>query len=233
MSNVFERSKVKALEETTEEFAAYSGCDMVVYMGHRRVAAIQGLTVSIVRELVPVYIAGRVGPANFIKGKRAISGNIVFTQFDRHALLKAAQAFRDKRKIEDLWDGKDYIVPVTVDDVFGKSSTNPKLAEIGNEWVDKLNAQMKTVKNLVGARPLRFSDQIPPFDITVTFVSEDQAVSSFGLFGVRLGNEAYGWTLDDVNSEMAATYVALDILPLDRHDKDNPNTVFALPSSVT
>lgn len=219
----FEATKVKAFEKVEQEFSAYSGCDMVVYMGWKRVATIQGLTVSIVRELVPVYVAGRVGPVNFVKGKRAISGNIVFTQFDRHALLKAASAFANKRIIEDLWT--DTVPDRSEMDIFGVTANAEGVNNgVATEWAKRLNAQVREVETLVGSRPLRFSDQIPPFDITVTFVSESHSVSSFGIFGVRLGNEAYGWTLDDINSEMACTYVALDIMPLDRHLNDNERT---------
>jgi hypothetical protein len=84
-----------ALEESEKTFSAFSGADIVAYMGHKRVASLQGITVSITREVMPVFVMGDPNPKAFTKGKRAIAGNLVFTQFDKHAILKMSKLLNE------------------------------------------------------------------------------------------------------------------------------------------
>ena len=66
-------------------------------------------------------------------------------------------------------------------------------------------------------------DQLPPFDIVITFNNEYGDVSQMGLFGIRMVNEGSTYSIDDMMTEQTNTYVATDIDLLHKldpfHDK--------------
>jgi len=213
MATTFDYTKAKALDEAYFEYNSFSGADMVIYMGHKRVSALQGITISITREVVPVYVSGNPNPVTFVKGKRAIAGNLVFTQFDKHALLKAAEAFNTARLVGDLWKATDFSDILTYSN--GLTSDLPnKVSTEGAAWLDAVNREVAATYDLVRRRKLRYSDQIPPFDVTITFANESGASAWAAVFGVTLSNEGYGWTLDDITPEMAVSYQAVAVSPL-------------------
>jgi hypothetical protein len=57
-------------------------------------------------------------------------------------------------------------------------------------------------------------DQLPPFDLTLVFINETGAFAYMALMGVQFANEGYGYTLDDLSSATAVTYVATGVRPL-------------------
>ena len=54
----------------------------------------------------------------------------------------------------------------------------------------------------------RYSDQILPFDITLTGANEYGAMCAARILGVELLNEGTGISIDDAVSEGSATFVA-------------------------
>jgi hypothetical protein len=54
-------------------------------------------------------------------------------------------------------------------------------------------------------------DQIPPFNIIITFNNEYGDVATMGIYGVRIVNEGATFSIDDMISEQTNTYVASDI----------------------
>lgn len=58
-----------------------------------------------------------------------------------------------------------------------------------------------------GARP-HYSDEIPPFDITITFMNEYGQSSEMSIYGVELTNEGMGLSIDDITTEKASSFVA-------------------------
>ena len=57
-------------------------------------------------------------------------------------------------------------------------------------------------------------DQIPPFDITVSFVNEYGSVSRLVLYGVELVNEGQTMSIDDLITENVVSFVARHIDPM-------------------
>lgn len=54
-------------------------------------------------------------------------------------------------------------------------------------------------------------DQIPPFNIIITFNNEYGDVATMGIYGIRMVNEGSTFSVDDLISEQTNTYVAGDI----------------------
>jgi len=67
------------------------------------------------------------------------------------------------------------------------------------------------------------ADQLPPFDIVITFNNEYGDVSQMGLYGIRMVNEGSTMSIDDMLTEQTNTYVAtdIDLLHRGKNFKDN------------
>jgi hypothetical protein len=224
-----------------QQFNAFSGADIVAYINHIKAGNLQAITCSITREVAPLYSFGDANPKTFVKGKRGIAGTLVFTQFDRHAILKGVfegKAGKDPSKnssntslfgttLQGLKDfaGNQSItyqngVPQQGFSTYDSATdqfipTNPSF---GGGSIDLTNnavrQELQNTYDLVASRLLKFADQIPPFDVTITLVNEEGHAATATIYQVTLVNEGWGFTLDDLTSETAYTYVARGIQPL-------------------
>ncbi len=65
-------------------------------------------------------------------------------------------------------------------------------------------------------------DQIPPFDITISFVNEYGSVSKMVIYGVELVNEGQTMSIDDLITENVCSFVARHVDPM--YSMRDPNT---------
>ena len=75
-----------------------------------------------------------------------------------------------------------------------------------NKYVDMASKY----KSLTNSRHI-LSDELPPFDITITFANEYGTRSKAAIYGVRLVNEGQVMSINDVYTENTYQFVALDI----------------------
>jgi hypothetical protein len=198
-------------------YQAYSGCDTIAHINDVQIGTLEGITISITREVVPQYTMNGRDPKGFVKGKRGIAGTLSFSTFDRHALIY--DAFRSKfngtgpgmrygstRLIELLDSTQQYATgdrygdPVTVDAGRAISSLN--------------YGGRADIQEFMRSRVVQYSDEIPPFNITLTMINDSGAASYLTVEGVVIVNEAYGVSIDDLTSSSAFTYVARKVTPL-------------------
>ena len=59
-----------------------------------------------------------------------------------------------------------------------------------------------------------YSDQVLPFDITLSAANEYGAMTAAKIFGVEILNEGSGISIDDAVTESSATFVARSVEPL-------------------
>jgi hypothetical protein len=217
---------VSRILEDPVEFKAFSGANIYATIGHRRVASLQAVTVSITREVAALYSFSDANPKAFVKGKRGIAGTLVFTQYDRHALLQDIfkEAFGEELgKTSSLFStrfaGADTGAGLLSAEAFSTRNfdhqvgSNAALAFPGGVARD-LQSELSDIYDLVKHQRLKYSDQIPEFDINITMVNESGDAAFVVIGGVVLVNEGWGYTLDDLTSEVAFTYVARAITPL-------------------
>lgn len=132
---------------------------------------------------------GSANPRSFSRGKRGIAGSLVFIVFDgdalaelkRKAVIKGYKPNRAKLSMSD-WD-----VEMTRTYVNADNTVRP----------DDLDAM--------------YADEIPPFDITITFRNEYGQSAKMAILGVEILNEGSGMSIDDVTTEKACTFVAREI----------------------
>ena len=77
-----------------------------------------------------------------------------------------------------------------------------------------LDHQMTMAENMEKWRVMskaHYADEIPPFDITITFANEYGNASTMTIYGVEITNEGMGLSVDDITTEKAMSFVARSI----------------------
>lgn len=181
----------------TKTFTTFGGADIVATLGGKVVGELQAITYSVTREKAPVYTLGSANPRSFSRGKRGIAGSLVFTVFDRDSL----HTLKNDPKAKVYRHG-----------LSGTNNAGGITPKPINDYSDAGIDQWK-----VGGKA-RFSDEIPPFDITVNFLNEYGQSATMTIYGVEILNEGMGMSIDDITTEKACTFIARDL------DEMTPNT---------
>ena len=95
-----------------------------------------------------------------------------------------------------------------------------KIATNGTSGVTSVDSDKVTQNIASAARPV-YADEIPPFDITISFANEYGQKAKLVIYGVEILNEGSGFSIDNVTSEKACTFVArrVDYMrPVDRNN---------------
>jgi len=194
-------------------YNSFSGVDIKAVFNSQVIAELQAISYSISREKAPIYTMGSADPRSFSRGKRGIAGTLIFIMFDRHALLGAFGAYAptEDQKLKFLSDVDD-IYPDAQGITSDLSSVNVANPE-NITAVQGAESPITSVSSDQDAVAPWFSDQIPPFDVTLAAANEYGALAVMRIFGVELLNEGYGVSIDDIVSEMQNTYVARTLIP--------------------
>lgn len=182
-------------EKYGNTYTSFSGADIVATIGGVTVGALSALTWSITREKAPIFTLGSPNPRSFSRGKRGIAGSMMFTTFDRPALYNviAKNVNNDNFRI---WTRNWNLLP----------NMNSNIAA-------NISDISATDYGVTSALPY-YADQIPPFDVTITFANEYGQAAVRAIYGVELINEGSGVSMDDITIEESMTYVAREVGPM-------------------
>lgn len=177
-----------AASNYSKTFTTFSGADIIATFRNKVVGELQAITYSVTREKAPVYVMGDPNPKSFSRGKRGIAGSLVFTVFDRDALhqLKNDTGFNVYRH--------------------GLNTTG-SLTGVAAQNVPQADAAALRAAWGAGTTPT-YSDEIPPFDITINFLNEYGQSATMVIYGVEILNEGSGMSIDDITTEKACTFIA-------------------------
>ena len=208
--------------EYTKTYTSFSGCDIVCTFGNMVIGELQAITYHVQREKAPVYTMGSAEPRSFSRGKRGIAGTLVFTIFDRDALLEGLADHVEKQKSFQRIGGNslyeiDRKNPLAIEEWDAEMT---KIATNGTSGVTSVDSDQVTRNIATAARPV-YADEIPPFDITISFANEYGQKAKLVIYGVEILNEGSGFSIDNVTSEKACTFVArrVDYMrPVDRNN---------------
>jgi len=210
--------------EYTKTYTSFSGCDIVCTFGNVVIGELQAITYHVQREKAPVYTMGSAEPRSFSRGKRGIAGTMVFTIFDRDALLDGLQQHVVEQKSFQRIGGDaiyqlDRKTPLAIEEW---DSAMTQIATNGTAGVASVDAE-QTTRNIASIATPVYADEIPPFDITISFANEYGQKAVVVIYGVEILNEGSGFSIDNVTSEKACTFVArrVDYMrPVDRTNND-------------
>lgn len=185
-------------EEFSRTYNSFSGVDIHAIFGNTVILEIQGISYTVSREKAPIYTMGRADPRAFCRGKRGIAGTVIFTVFDRHALLENMQ------ERSHFWADVEEI-----------TAMNQRLSS-GNTSIQPAGAGTFSDPNRVGtAAPASpwYEDQIPPFNIVLVAINEYGHQMKMEIRGVEILNQGQGISVDDLMIDQQMTFVATDIFP--------------------
>lgn len=197
-----------SFEQYTKTYSTFSGCDIVASFNGKVIGELQAITFSISREKAPIYTMGSAEPRSFSRGKRGIAGTLVFTVFDRDALIEefkekltgetGVQKFKAERTEENTGSN------LSIEDWDSQMST---FAGVGSST----GTSIGSTSNLTAKYSAIYADEILPFDVTITFANEYGQRAVQVIYGVELLNEGSGYSIDSVTTEKAYTFVARKI----------------------
>ena len=197
--------------EYTRTYTSFSGCDIVCTFGSVVIGELQAISFSISREKAPVYTMGSAEPRSFSRGKRGISGSMVFTSFDRDALLKGLQEYAATAASFQRIGGELNMNPISINEWDKKMTENVGAGQGGAMTTSR--AEEITKKAAVTASP-HYADEVPPFDVTISFVNEYGQKAVMVIYGCEILNEGSGFSIDSIITEKACTFVARRIDPM-------------------
>jgi hypothetical protein len=182
-----------------QTYNASAGTDIVATIDGILIGNLNGISFSTTREKAPIYVMGSVDAVAFGRGKRGHAGSLIFTNFDRHALYDIMEgSYLDKN--EGSSSRYQYYKKQTDIPAGGRSRL------LGTLQLDALSA-LGSSKDIAN-----YSDQIPPFTISLTSMNEYGNISAMHILGVELINEGSGVSIDDIVTETQMTFVARAIV---------------------
>lgn len=84
---------------------------------------------------------------------------------------------------------------------------------LAGDSIASSNPENVTKKVAVIAEP-HYGDEVPPFDITISFANEFGQEAYMVIYGVQLMNEGSGYSIDSITAEKACTFLARRIDPM-------------------
>lgn len=189
-------------QQYTNTYTTFSGADIVASFGGAQIGSLMGITWSITREKAPIYTMGSPNPRSFSRGKRGMAGSLIFMVFDRPGLYEMLSKNAAKDEIRYFTRANNVLPGMGVDATQSQRGITPIDSNSGTSALD-----------IVKAFPY-YSDQIPPFDVTITFVNEYGQAAVRNIYGVELLNEGSGASMDDIVIEETMTYVAREVGPM-------------------
>lgn len=212
--------------EYAATYTSFSGCDIVCTFGNVVIGELQAISYSVQREKAPVYTMGSAEPRSFSRGKRGIAGTLVFTVFDRDALIGALQDVIEANNSFQRIGGERNMQAMTIDAwdsqmtdlALGQDSSGSGPTSISG--AASTNAEGVT-KNVVNSpAKVHYDDEVPPFDVTISFANEYGQMATLVIYGVEILNEQTTFSIDSVVTEKACTFVARRVEHMKSISKD-------------
>lgn len=173
-----------------DNFTSISGSDIVGVFGHVEFINLQGVNVSVNREVQPIYVMGRTDPLSFVRGKRGVAGSLIALATDRGALYD----------IIERWGV--YAKPRGDDTVPAKSRES-----VADRMEDDVLQESEHLRFELGVPD--YADQLPPFDVTLVGRSDALTATLSRIGGVFIVSMGTGISVDDNSIEQQMTFVSL------------------------
>lgn len=189
------------INKYTQTYTTFSGADITASFNGTVIGTLSGITWSVTREKAPVYTMGSPSPRSFSRGKRGIAGSLIFTTFDRPALYGLIRdSINNNVSGFRIWTREWNLLPNMASNQAFNIAANLPSSESG-------------LSGVVEALPY-YADQVPPFDVTLSYANEYGQAAVKRIYGVELLNEGSGASMDDIIIEETMTFVAREVGPM-------------------
>ena len=167
---------------------SFSGSDIRCQIGKYSFAECQAVSYSVTREKAPIYTMGSPDPRSFSRNKRGIAGSLVWINFDRHALLDLVHklggtfiANVDDLRPEFMTDDNAFLSQGAI----YQSSLVRDSGQSAGATIDQFTGlPVSAVSGFKETASPWYSDQVLPFDITLSGTNEQGAASAMKITGV-------------------------------------------------
>jgi hypothetical protein len=188
----------------TRTYNSVTGVECEVTMAGRQIGNLQGVSHTVTREKGPNYVMGSANPRTFSRGKRGIAGSMIMLMLDRSNLL---ESLGERAK---FWSSAlDY-----------SRMAQARSADEPDTFRNKANLDLSGAvvpsREFQGRLTLAFAwyhDQIPPFDVVLTALTELGLAARMAINGVDILNSGSGVSIDDITTDENFTYVATSLSP--------------------
>lgn len=197
-----------------DSFSSFTGADINAIITFKNennqteqkvIGTLSSITVSVVREVNPLWSMGSSDFRAVAKGKRSVSGTLVFTVFDKDPLVR--DIFNNMRATSI---GSHLENPLVKN---GPTSTSNLYDGAQGDQIASMKAATN-VRNLVMKQVRRYADQLPPFDITISMTNELGASSVAAVRQLYIVSQGGGWSTHDLESDQVYSYIARFYEPL-------------------
>lgn len=188
-------------------FHSFSGVDIHAVFDDVEFGEIQMVSYKADREKAPVYVMGSSDPRTIARGKRLITGAVVFVVFEKDSLLEVMRDRTDSPYLsnqETANYGEDGLSSAPA----GGSNS---LGDLSNGTNTGLVGSNVNGTDLVSQSQARLADQLLPFDITLVGANEYGKTTKMIINGVELMSEAGGVSIDDLVIEKQMSFIARSI----------------------
>ena len=156
---------------------------------------------------------GSCDPRAYSRNKRGIAGSLIWISFDRHALLDLFYKSGGKF-LADVDEIRPQFQDQGAASVFASSIVRPVGPSVGST-IDQLDTlSLSGATSIKQAASAWYSDQVLPFDVTLSAANEYGATAASKVLGIEILNEGWGTSIDDAVSEQQATFVARAVEPM-------------------
>lgn len=231
------------LNNYLNSLTTFSGADLVATFQNRIIGELQQVTWNITREKGPVYSLGSADPRSFSRNKRAIAGSFIFFNFDRDSLLETltqddvwsqispgamftpfGQIIGDVRDVASATGRSSGHAQTKFDRLFSMTELAQRKGNqdgIQGTTVDHLGSnphfQMEHYPenfDMITQNNIMYADQLPPFDITLTFANEYGATAFSKIYYIDIANDSGGISIDSLVMERPMTWMARRMSPI-------------------
>lgn len=196
---------------TNNTFHSFSGVDIHAVFDNVEFGEIQMVSYKADREKAPVYVMGSSDPRTIARGKRLITGAVVFVVFEVDSLIQAMSTTTEQPylSVQETANYNDGELKEGIDG--GSQTYTDPLAQGSNTFISSADATA-----LNKQAPARMADQLLPFDITLVGANEYGKTTTMKIQGVELMSEAGGVSIDDLVIEKQISFIARNIKNWDR-----------------
>jgi len=208
--------------EYAKTLSSFTGSDLIVNFGPRRIGELQAISWAVQREKAPNFSLGSPDARSFSRGKRGIAGNLSFMVFDRDALIEELREVWTQLAPPAMFTAAGNLVSRQSSDFSAAldlakwnrqvNAATTQLGVVGSDEQTRINVPAGF--DVIRKDNVYYADMLPPFDIVMTFANEYGHAAFQKIYDLEILNEGSGISVDTMVIERQMTWIARRISPL-------------------
>lgn len=214
------------IEDYLATLTTFTGSDLVVNFHTAVIAELQQISWNISREKAPFYSLGSADPRSFSRGKRGIAGSLIFGYYNRDALIEELTKDNVWRQIAPpaMFTARGNLIGsrksqrtdferlLSLTEFGSVARVAPEGTASNPDYDGRIRIPEQF--DLIQQNTILYADQLPPFDITMTFANEYGQAAFAKIYYVDILNDSGGVSIDSLVMERPMTWIARRMSPI-------------------